>query len=213
MLILGLTGGVASGKNFVASCFKRLKIPVFDADLEVHMLLLGNKNIFKQIQQNFPDSIINNKIDRKILGEQVFANQQKLHNLEQIIYPILRVREDSFIKNCRRNHQQMAILNIPLLFEKGGYKRCHKSIAIITPPKTQLSRFKNRLKSKIVGDSKLICKKFYDITKYQIDNLQRKKIANYIIYNGLNKAFTFRQVQNLFYTNYYDNWYYTLNLK
>ena len=197
MLIIGLTGGLASGKNFVASCFARFKIPIFDADLEVHKLLALDQDIFKQIRQNFPQAIINNKIDRAVLGKSVFEDKQKLQKLEQIIYPHLRNRENLFIKNCRKNRQIIAILNIPLLFEKGGHKRCHKTIAIITPPKTQLHRFQNRLKTKGMKDAELIHSKFNNITKHQTNDLQRKKLADYTIFNGLNKTFTFRQVKDL----------------
>ncbi len=211
MLIVGLTGGVASGKNFVASQFKRLKIPVFDADLEVHKLLASDKEIFLQVKQNFPKAIIDGKIDRVILGEEVLGDKNKLQNMEQIIYPQLRKKENLFIKNCRARRQKIAILNIPLLFEKGGYKRCHKTIAVIVSPAMQLHRFKNRQKSPQKSpqkshqknfkpkemDSELIYKKFKNITAHQINNLQRKSRADFLIYNGLSKGFTMEQVKNL----------------
>jgi len=197
MLIIGLTGGVASGKNFIASCFERFRVPVFDADLEVHKLFFSDAEVFNKVKQSFPESIINNKIDRKILGPIVFADKIKLQNLEQIIHPSLKKKEDIFIKNCRTNRRKIVILNIPLLFEKGGYKRCHKNIAVITPIKTQFHRFQNRLKSIGVSDLDLIYKQFNNITKHQTNNLQRKRLADYVIYNGLNKALTFKQVRNL----------------
>ena len=148
MLIIGLTGGLASGKNFVSSCFQRFRIPVFDADLEVHKLLVGDQGVFKQIKSNFPQAIFNSKINREILGQNVFKDKQKLEKLEQIIHPSLRRKEDLFIKNCRRNRQEIAILNIPLLFERGGYSRCHKNIAVITRIQSQFLRFKIRQKLK-----------------------------------------------------------------
>jgi dephospho-CoA kinase len=195
MLIVGLTGGLASGKSFVASCFRRLKIPIFDADLEVHKLLLNDHDIFNKISSSFPQSIIENKIDRKIISKNVFDNRQKLAELEQIIYPALKKKEALFIKNCRKTYQKLAILNTPLLFEKGGYRRCHVNIAVITSPQTQLLRFKNRKKP--TSDLELVYKEFCSITKHQTNNLTRKKLADLIINNGLGKSFTFRQVKSI----------------
>ncbi len=196
MLIIGLTGGVASGKNFVANQFVKFKIPVFDADLEVHKLFAKNKEIFSQVKKIFPKAIIDGKVDRKILGGEVLVDKEKLQILEQIIYPHLRKKEDSFIKNCRIRQQKIAILNIPLLFEKGGYKKCHKTIAIVIPPSIQLQRFKNRLKAK-ENNAELIFEKFKNITKNQLNNSQRKNRADFLIYSGLSKGFTTKQVKNL----------------
>ena len=197
MLIIGLTGGVASGKNSVASHFVRLKIPVFDADLEVHKLLLNNKKVFREIKDLFPNVVEERKINRKILGEEVFDNKVKLKKLEQIIYPFLKKQEDLFIKNCQRNHKEIVVLNIPLLFEKGSYKRCNKNIVVTTSPQIQFQRFKNRLKSQGINDLSYIDKRFYNIINYQISDAQRRKRADFIIYNGLSKFFTFIQLKRL----------------
>jgi len=200
MLIVGLTGGVASGKSFVASQFKRLKVPVFDADLEVHKLLASDKEILLRVQQNFPDAVVSGKIDRGVLGGEVLEDKHKLQNLEQIIYPKLRKKENLFIKNCRVQRQKIVILNIPLLFEKGGYKRCDKTIAVLVSELVQFQRFKNRFKSKIKSkkiDSQLVYKKFQNITNHQVSNSQRKQRADFLIYNGLGRGFTTKQVKNL----------------
>ena len=202
MLILGLTGGVASGKNFVASQFRKLKIPVFDADLEVHKLLANNQEIFTQVKNTFPKAIVNGKIDRKLLGEEVLDHKEKLHNLEQIIYPKLRKEENLFIKNCRIKKHKIVVLNIPLLFEKDGYKRCHKTIAVITSPLIQFQRFKSRFP---LQPDLIVHKKFKNIVSHQINNLERKKRADFLIYNGLSKAFTVRQVKDLLFVKIGSN--------
>jgi dephospho-CoA kinase len=199
MLIIGLTGGVASGKNFVASQFRKLKIPVFDADLEVHKLLANDKEILLQVQQNFSKAVVDGKIDRKILGEEVLEDKQKLQNLEKIIYPKLRKKENLFIKNSQVRQQKIVVLNIPLLFEKGGYKRCDKTVVVMASNLIQLQRFKDRFKSKNI-DTQLLYKKFKNITNQQLDNWQRKKQADFLIYSGLNKGFTVKQVKDLLFT-------------
>jgi dephospho-CoA kinase len=202
MLIIGLTGGVASGKNFVASQFEKLKIPVFDADLQVHKLLASNKEVFLLVKQNFPKAIIDDRIDRKLLGAEVFKDKNKLQKLEQIIYPFLQKEEDLFIKNCRVKHHKIVLLNIPLLFEKSSqknssYNRCDKSIAVIVSPLVQFQRFKKRLKlqNNFEHDTALV--KFKNITNHQLKNQQRKVFADFLIYNGLSKIFTTKQVKNI----------------
>ncbi|MCE3254801.1 MAG: coaE [Rickettsiaceae bacterium] len=197
MLIIGLTGGVASGKNFVASQFAKLKIPVFDADFEVHRLLAEDKIVFKKVKDDFPGAIVGSKIDRKILGEEVFEGKFKLWRLERIIYPALRKVENQFIRKNRLRGKKIILLNIPLLFEKGGYKRCDKTIAIITPKRTRFIRFKNRFAEKGDMDIRLIYKKFNNITKNQVGDLQRRKYADFIIYNGFGQNFCQSQIAKL----------------
>ena len=65
MKIIGLTGGVASGKNFAADWFSNLGIPVFDADHEVHKIFSNNKQVLEEIRKFFPDAVENNQINRK----------------------------------------------------------------------------------------------------------------------------------------------------
>jgi dephospho-CoA kinase len=195
MLIVGLTGGVASGKNLVANQFKQLKIPVFDADFQVHKLLENNQDIFQQIKQNFPGAIVDNKIDRKELGKEVFNDKNKLNALESIIYPILRKEEDKFVKSCQKEGHEMVILNIPLLFEKGGYKRCDKIIVVTAHESIRLQRFTNRFLEKHVNiDEDLIHKKFEQITSNQINSQEREEKADIVIDNNSTKDYTNKQI-------------------
>lgn len=199
MLIVGLTGSVASGKNYVSEQFKRLKVPVFDADLEVHNLLAGDQVVLQAIKHNFPQVVIKAKIDTKELAREVFVNKKKLIILEEIIYPRLRKIEDQFIKKCRYKKCRMAILNIPLLFEKGGYRRCNNSVAVITPVNIQKYRFLKRLKSQTSDLSwELASLRFEQILQNQSSNQHKRKMADFLIYNGLSKGFTTRQTKSLY---------------
>ena len=85
MKIIGLTGGIASGKNFVAEIFQKNGAAVFDADKEVHELLESHVEAIKEVKENFPESVIGKKISRKLLGQIVFLDSQKLKILEKII--------------------------------------------------------------------------------------------------------------------------------
>ena len=197
MLIIGLTGGLASGKSFIADQFVRFKIPVFDADLEVHKLLISDKEIFFKINEIFPKATSGGFVDKKILGKEVFDNKKQLQKLEEIIYPKLQKQENLFLKNCRKNRKKIAVLNIPLLFEKGGYKRCHKTIAVVASVRVQFYRYKNRFLLEEINNEDLIYDRFKKIIKNQTNNLRRKSQADYIIYNGLDKGFAVKQLKHL----------------
>ncbi len=198
MKIIGLTGSVASGKNFIAAQFEKLHVPVFDADKAVHKILSENKNVFKIIKKHFPKVIIAGKIDRKKLGAEVFSNSKKLNILEEIIHPEVRNLQEEFICEQRFKGAKMLVLNIPLLFEKGSFKRCNYVIAVITPKIVAQYRFLKRAgKNNSELNADLIFKQFLQTHKKQLSNHYKKKLADFIIYNGLDKGFAIKQTKKI----------------
>lgn len=197
MKIIGLSGSVASGKNFVAEIFTQLGCSVFDADFQVHQLIKNDLEVIKKIKKNFPESFINNEIQRKILGEIVFANKRKLKILEKIIHPKIQQKYQEFLQECLLKKTEFLILNIPLLHESKYYK-CDFTIAILTNKGLRLQRFIAREKQKnpqsLIKDLKL---KFLQITKSQISNLERKKYANFVIKNDGLKSHLKKQVTEI----------------
>ena len=199
MLIVGLTGTVASGKNFVSDLFEKLGAAVFDADKEVHEIFRKNIKVFAQIKKHFPEVIFEDKIDRKKLGTLVFNNQEKLEILEKIVHPIVKKRRENFIKKTRKQGKQIIILNIPLLFEKKIHLNCDKNILVTAPKLIQKQRFLEREKSKISNpDINLLIAKFEDILQNQIPNSKKEKWVDFIIKNGKNESFTLKQVIKIF---------------
>lgn len=194
MMIIGLTGGVASGKSFVQDILRWDKIPVFDADYEVHQLIAENKKVILAIKKSFPSSIVNDKIDRKLLGLEVFGNKEKLAKLEQIIYPSLHKKEAEFIKENKRKKAKFVVLNIPLLLEKKRYQNCDKVIAILASKQIRFERFKKRFKNENLLEVK---KRFNQIISNQTTDLQRKSKADFLIYNSSSKAFCTRQIKSI----------------
>ena len=194
MRVIGLTGPVASGKSFIASRLKDLKIPVFDADFQVHKLLSENQQIIDKIKKHFPKAVVKSLVDRKLLGKEVFNNPQKLKILENIIYPFLRQKEDEFLKKCLIKRKKIAVLNIPLLFEKGGFARCDANISISAPRKIRLNRFLKRHKE---GNIDEMIKKFAAINQNQLDDFQRKKFKKHVLHSGLDKGYSVRKIKLL----------------
>jgi len=196
MKIVGLTGGIASGKNFVAEVFAKNSAAIFDADKEVHALLESDKSTFLDVKKKFPSAILNGKIERKILGKIVFADDKKLKILEKILHPKVREKYAEFLKIARKEKRKLAVLNIPLLLEREGYD-CDEIIAIITSKAEQKKRFLKRSKKqdpKNFADKKRELEKiFAQISAKQMTNLERKKAADFVI-NNLSKAQTIKWI-------------------
>ncbi|MSP33975.1 MAG: dephospho-CoA kinase [Rickettsiales bacterium] len=193
MKIIGLTGGIASGKNFVADIFAKNGAAIFDADFEVHQIYNNNKNFISKIKKLFPQSVVDEKIDRKILGKIVFSDAKKLKILEKNIHPIIRKKYDQFLLKSRQEKRKIVVLNIPLLLEKQGYK-CDKIISLLIPPSLQKRRFLSRNKNESQQDLE---KKFTKIARFQMNNEERKKRSDFVIHAKFSKAHTKMQAEKI----------------
>ncbi len=180
MKIIGLTGGVASGKNFIAEIFAKHGASIFDADKENHNLLELDKSTLEEVRKIFPEAIIENKIDRKILGKIVFADSKKLKTLEKIIHPRIQKKYEEFL-NANKN-AKIIVLNIPLLLETKNYK-CDKIIAIIASENIRKERFVARATRFGNHSKNELEKRFDEIKSKQIDDFNRRNQADFVIIN------------------------------
>jgi dephospho-CoA kinase len=202
MLIIGLTGMVASGKNFVADFFKKKGAAIFDADLEVHKIFSTNQasnwQIISKIAKEFPPAIDKDGfVNRKILGQIVFHDPKKLKILEEIIHPEIRKKEIQFLKLMRRRGKKFVVLNIPLLLDKPGYQRCDKIISVIISDIAQKYRFTKRCQKNNQNQTQAELS-LKQIKTRQINNLKHKQKADFLIHNGISKAYTIRQINNIY---------------
>ena len=126
MLIIGLTGSVASGKSTVAGWIAQRGIAVHDADSAVHSLLAADGAAVPDIIARFGQSILadDGAIDRKKLGNHVFEHLQDRKILESILHPMVRHHRDQFLADHRRFGSKIVVLDVPLLFETGGDALC-----------------------------------------------------------------------------------------
>ena len=200
MKIIGLTGGIASGKNFIAEIFAKNGAVIFDADVEVHKLLESDKSTIEEVINSFPESFIEQKINRKILGKIVFSNSKKLEILEKILHPKVRKKYQSFLDKSKKEGKKLVILNIPLLLEKKGYEY-DKIIAVISTKSIQRKRFLARTKEfypeTFAEEKENLIKQFEKIFLKQTTNKDRKKVADFVIDNTKSKDFTISQVKSL----------------
>ena len=189
MKIIGLSGGIASGKNSVAEIFSKLGVKIFDADLIVHNLFINNKIVIQQIAKQFPQAMKSSGIDRKIIAEIITKNPQKLAIIENIIHPLVRNNYQQFLVDSNKSNEKLVILNIPLLQEKKYYKT-DKIIAIITDEEIRRNRYIKRSIADINKEDQIIIsqlnEKFTLLKNQQISDEERIKIADYVIKNNSN---------------------------
>ena len=102
MMILGLTGSIGMGKSTAADNFRHLGIPVHDADKAVHELLAKNGEAAPRIKDLFPDTVNKGTLDRELIAKKVFANVQALARIEEILHPMVRRREQTFLGRTAR---------------------------------------------------------------------------------------------------------------
>lgn len=147
MILVGLTGGVATGKSTVAKMFKQCGAIVIDADELAREVVKPDKPAWREIVKTFGKTVINpdHTLNRRKLGAVVFGNRTKLQQLERIIHPrVAREQARLTRQAARRDSTAVVIYDVPLLFEAGIDKRMDKTIVVTADRKTQIARLKKR---------------------------------------------------------------------
>ena len=142
MFILGLTGSVGMGKSATAKMFADEGVPVHDADAAVHALYEGEA--VAAIEAAFPGTTANGKVDRGKLGERVLGHADDIKRLERIVHPLVGKVRDAFLAKAERDGAKVALLDIPLLFETGGDRRCDAVVVVSAPAEVQRERVLQR---------------------------------------------------------------------
>ena len=184
-MIIGLTGGIASGKSTVSKYLAEKGFKVYDAD-KIAKDISKKKSVQEEIILTFGDKILdeNRNVDRKKLKEIVFKNKEKLKQLNAIIHP----KVIDFYKELKeKNTDEIIIFDVPLLFESGIEKFCDKILVVISDYEIQLNRIVERDKI----DRELASK----IIKSQLSNKERIKKADVVIENNSSLEDLFEKVE------------------
>jgi dephospho-CoA kinase len=179
MKILCLTGSVGMGKTTAARMLRRLGIPVHDADGEVHRLLGRGGAAVRAVDAAFPGVKSGKAIDRAALGKIVFADKAALKRLEGILHPLVRQAERRFLAEARRQHQRLVVLDIPLLFETKGERRCDGVIVVSAPRSIQRAR--------VLARSDMTKERLGAIEARQMPDREKRRRADIVIETGLGK--------------------------
>ena len=190
--IIGILGGVGSGKSTVAAEFAKLGCKVIDADKIAHELL-ESEAVKEKIVASFGKAILDSagKINRKKLGDVVFADADKLSLLNNIIHPLVLERAEQLIKQINRQNQIKAIvLDMPLLAEVGWDRRCDKIIFVDCKRQLRINRAK---KPSLFDENQRKIRENFQIS---LDN--KRNIADNVIDNNSGFSMLVRQVVDIF---------------
>jgi dephospho-CoA kinase len=187
MIIIGLTGSIGMGKSTVAKMFERLGVPVFDADAEVRRVQGPGGRALAAIEAAFPGTTHEKGLHREKLGEHVFGNRAALQRLESILHPLVGEAQSAFLGAHRL--KDVVVLDVPLLFEKGGWKRCHISVVVSAPYRVQRAR--------VLARPGMTEAKLKGILKAQMPDREKRRRADVVIETGRGRRETWLEVQKL----------------
>lgn len=172
-LIIGLTGSIAMGKSTVLKQFAEIGAKVSDADAIVHELLETDESLILAIKQCFPLAVKDGKIDRKLLGKEVFSNEEKLAQLERLLHPKVRAENLRLITQAKEQETPLLVLEIPLLFETGAEAICDKVVVVTAPLKIQRER--------VLSRKGMTEEKFQQILSCQMPDAEKRARADFVI--------------------------------
>ena len=138
--VIGLTGSIGMGKTTAAAMLREAGLPVFDADAEVHRMMASGGAAVDPIDAAFPGTVCEGAVNRRALGDRVFADTEKLRRLERIVHPLVGQAERAFLRRAARERKRAVVRDVPLLFETGGEKRCEWTVVVSAPAHIQAAR-------------------------------------------------------------------------
>ena len=147
MILVGLTGGIATGKSTVAGMFQRCGAVVIDADMLAREAVRPGKPAWREIVQTFGKTILNpdRTLNRQALGAKVFSHPARLRRLERMIHPrVAREQRRLTRQAAQKDPKAVVIYDVPLLFEAGIDARVDTIIVVTADRETQIARLKKR---------------------------------------------------------------------
>ncbi|PIQ84847.1 MAG: dephospho-CoA kinase [Candidatus Omnitrophica bacterium CG11_big_fil_rev_8_21_14_0_20_63_9] len=147
MVVIGVTGGIGTGKSTVAGMFKQLGAVVLDADVIARQVMEPKRLAWRQIVKAFGEEILNQDetIDRQRLAEVVFHDPQRRAQLERIIHPqVLRTMREQVQRLRKSRRVKTVVLDVPLLLEAGAQRGVDAVVVVTATPEVQRQRLKRK---------------------------------------------------------------------
>ena len=184
MIVAGLTGSIGMGKSTVAAYLRDQGIPVLDADKIVHDLYAGE--VAPLIEVVFPGTVRDGVVDRAALATKVLASPKELKKLEAIIHPRVRAAEWGFLLDEHDKGSDLAVLEIPLLFETAPHALFDAVIVVSAPLGVQRARLMARPG---MTDEKLDA-----LIARQLPDADKRAKADFVVDTGVPLEDTYRQI-------------------
>ena len=185
-MVVGVTGGIGSGKTYVCSLFAEKGIPVYNTDIEAKKLMNTNASVKEAIGELLGSkSYTNGVLNRPYIAEKIFNNAALLKKMNAIVHPAVAL---DFEKWYEKQNADFVIKESAILFETGGYKKCDASILVTAPVSIRINRV---IKRDNVSEEEVLMR-----IKNQWDDEEKIKLASYIIEN-IEKRNTILQVETI----------------
>ncbi len=193
MLKVGLTGGIASGKTYVAELLRSLGCEVSDADVVAREIVEPGQPAYQDIVQAFGQEILHpdKTIDRTKLGAIIFSDEQARLQLNAITHPRIHEAQSRWLAEvAERNPEAIAITDASLMIESGGYKRFDKIIVVYCSLEIQLER--------LMARNNLPCEEAMKRIAAQMPASEKLKYADYSVETSGGYESTDQQVRSLY---------------
>ncbi|HEX9955409.1 MAG TPA: dephospho-CoA kinase [Allosphingosinicella sp.] len=174
MITLGLTGSIGMGKSTVAAMFADEGVPVFDADAVVHRLQGPAGALVAEIEAHFPGTTGPQGVNRTALSERVLGELEALRRLEALVHPAVAREREAFL--AANSAAPVVVLDIPLLFEAGGWQAVDKIAVVSAPPEVQRAR--------VLARPGMSTEKFERILARQMPDAEKRARADFVIPTG-----------------------------
>jgi dephospho-CoA kinase len=169
--LLGLTGSIGMGKSATAIMFRELGVPVHDADTAVHDLYSGRAAPL--IEEAFPGTVVDGVVDRSRLSERVVGRPHAMRRLEAVVHPLVREEETAFLRRAAADRRALVVLDVPLLFETGGERRCDAALVVTASSDVQQER--------VLARPGMTAEKFAAIRAKQMPDHEKRRRAHFIV--------------------------------
>lgn len=189
MKIIGLTGGIGMGKSTAAAIFRRARLPVFDADAEVHALQAPGGRALGPIGAAFPGTVVAGRLDRAALRAAVLGRPAALARLEAILHPMVRAAERAFLSRARSARRPAAVLDVPLLLETGGAARVDVVVVVSAPRAVQRARVRRRARMDAAQIDAVIAR--------QMPDAEKRRRADVVVRTGISRHHAQRRLRRL----------------
>ena len=176
MILLGLTGSIGMGKSAVGQMFREEGAPVYDADAAVHALYARGGAAVEPVGAAFPAAIVDGAVDRERLSRLVLNDAEALRQLESIVHPLVGAAQMQFLEDARQAGAAVVVLDIPLLYEKGGEKRVNAVVVVSAPADVQRAR--------VLARPGMTVEKFEAILAKQTPDPEKRARADFVIETG-----------------------------
>lgn len=186
--VIGLTGGIASGKSTVSNYLKTLGYHVLDSDVYARKVMEPNEEAYQNVVAHFGEEILteSGEINREKLGNIVFNDRNQLNKLNVLTHPVIKQRMFEDMNRLRENHH--VFLDVPLLFENKRDEWCDVTITVYVTEEVQIRRLtvRNGL-DKEAAKSRI---------NSQMSLQKKRELSDFVFDNNQDKSFLYQQVDS-----------------